>query len=109
MSKVDLFNILSAIGILQMAVVLAMVEADRAYKNEKLRIVWSRRAGFGAGAGTLLYAGLTQDWQTACLLMATAMVMIFGVNIMSLFTRNNPPVHGHRMLARTASFWRRYP
>ena len=36
----DLFNIVASICILQMAVVLAMVEADRDYKREALRIVW---------------------------------------------------------------------
>lgn len=109
MNKADLFNLLSTAGLAQMAIILAMVESDLAYKNEKLRIVWSRRVGFGAGGATLLYGGLTQDWEMVCLLMAAAMVVIFNVNILSLFTRNNPPVHGHRLLARTANFWRRYP
>lgn len=105
----ELFNIVAAVCILQMAVVLAMVEADRDYKRESLRVVWSRRGGFGAGAATLLYSGVTHNWQMAALLMASACVVIFSVNIISLRTRNRPPLHGHRLLARTASFWRRYP
>ncbi len=105
----DLFNLVAATCILQMAVVLAMVEADRDYKRESLRIIWSRRAGFGAGAATLIYSGITHNWQMAALLMASACVVIFSVNIISLRTRNKPPLHGHRLLARTANFWRRYP
>jgi predicted esterase len=105
----DWINLLATVTIVQMAVVLAMVESDLAYKNEKLHVVWFRRAGFGAGGATLLYMGYTHDWEFACLLMVSACVVIFSVNLLSLFTRNNPPVHGHRLLARTAAFWRRYP
>jgi len=104
----DWINLLATVAIVQMAVVLAMVEADRDYKRESLRVIWSRRAGFGVGGVTLLYMGWTHNWETACLLMVSACVVIFGVNIWSLFTRNRP-MHGHRLLARTASFWRRYP
>ena len=105
----DLFNLVATTCLVEMAVVLAMVERDRDYKRESLRIVWSRRGGFGAGGATLLYAGFTHNWQIAALIMASACVVIFGVNIISLMTRNRPPLHGHRLLARTASFWRRYP
>ena len=105
----DLFNLVATTCLIEMAVVLAMVEADRDYKRESLRIIWSRRAGFGAGGATLYYAAHVQDWQMACLLMASACVVIFAVNILSLRTRNRPPLHGHRLLARTAHFWRRYP
>ena len=105
----DLFNLIAATCLVEMAVVLAMVEADRDYKRESLRIVWSRRAGFGAGGATLLYAGFAHEWQIAALVMTTACVVIFGVNIVSLLTRNRRPMHGHRLLARTAAFWRRYP
>lgn len=105
----ELFDLIAATCLVEMAIVLAMVEADRDYKRESLRIVWSRRGGFGAGGTTLLYAGFTHDWQIAALIMVSACVIIFGVNIVSLMTRNRPPLHGHRLLARTANFWRRYP
>jgi len=105
----SLFDLVAATCMFQMAIVLAMVERDRDYKRESLRLIWSRRAGFGTGAATLLYSGVTHNWQIAALLMASACVVIFSVNIRSLMTRNKPPLHGHRLLARTASFWRRYP
>ena len=105
----ELFDLVAATCLVEMAVVLAMVEADRDYKRESLRIIWSRRGGFGAGGVTLLYAGFTHNWQLAALIMASACVIIFSVNIVSLRTRNKPPLHGHRLLVRTAAFWRRYP
>lgn len=105
----DLFNLVAATCVFQMAIILAMVEADRDYKRESAWVLWSRRIGFGVGVATLFYSGITHNWQIAALLMASACVVIFSVNIVSLRTRNKPPLHGHRLLARTAAFWRRYP
>ncbi len=107
----DLFNIIATICIVQMGVILPMVERVRAYRNESRRILWSRRAGFGIGGATLLYAGISQNWQVATMLMASATVAIFTVNIISLRAQNNNPLHGHRFLSRAAvaAFWRRYP
>jgi hypothetical protein len=103
------FNIVATVCIIQMGIILAMVEKDRACKSETPRIIWSRRAGFAAGGSTLAYAGITHDWATACLLMAIATVVIFTVNIISIRARNHPPLHGHRFFARTSNIWRRYP
>ncbi len=107
----DLFNLIAAVCIVQMAVILPMVERVRAYKNEPRRILWSRRAGFAVGVATLLYAGLSENWQVAALLMASATVAIFTVNIISLRAQNNNPLHGHRFLSRASvvAFFRRYP
>ena len=105
----DLFNIVAAIVILQMAVILTMVETDRACKNEPLRIVWGRRAGFGIGGATLIYGGVSGNWQIAFLLAALACCAILTVNIISIRARNQPPLQGHRIIMRSAAFWRRYP
>jgi len=107
----DLFNLVATTCIFEMAIVLAMLETDRVTKTEPARIVWSRRAFFGAGAATLLYAGLTHDWEMSCLLMTAACVAIFTVNIVSIRRRNHPPLQGHRFIANAeaAKFWRRYP
>ncbi len=107
----DLFNLIAAVCIVQMAIILPMVERVRAYKNESRRILWSRRSGFAVGVATLLYAGSSQNWQVAAMLMASACMVIFTVNIISLRAQNHNPLHGHRFLsqASVAKFWRRYP
>jgi hypothetical protein len=107
----DLFNIVASICIVQMAFILALVEQDRACKNEPLHIIWSRRIGFGAGSGTLLLAGVSRGWEGSCLLMATSCMVILSINIVSIKARNHPPLQGHRFLrkAGVANFWRRYP
>jgi len=107
----DLFNIIATICIIQMGAILPMVERVRAYKNEPARILWSRRLGFGVGGATLLYAALGPDWWLARILLGSACMVIFTVNIISLRAQNHNPLHGHRFLsnAAVARFWRRYP
>lgn len=105
----DLFNIIATICLAQMAVILTLVETDRASRNEGLHIVWFRRAGFGAGGATLIYGGVSQNWQAAFFLAALACMVIFTVNIISIKARNRPPLQGHRAIDRAAAFWRRYP
>jgi hypothetical protein len=108
---IDLFAIIAAVCLGQLAVILAMVETDRACKGEPLRIVWGRRIGFGAGGAALLYGGLTGDLAGTALLMAGALVPICSINIVSIAARNRPPLHGHRFLSRATAgrAWRRYP
>jgi hypothetical protein len=103
--------VIAAICIVQMAIILPMVERVRAYKNESRNILWSRRSGFAIGVATLLYAGISQNWQVSCTMMALACVAIFTVNIISLRAQNHNPLHGHRFLSRSSvtAFFRRYP
>ncbi len=107
----DLFNLIATVCIVQMGIILPMVERVRAYKNESVRILWSRRVGFGIGGAVLMYAGRSQNWQLAAIMMASACVAIFTVNIISLIAQNRNPLHGHRFLSRASvvAFWRRYP
>ena len=107
----ELFDWLVIVCVLQMMAILALVETDRACKNEPATVNWSRRIGFFAGASTLIYAAMTHDWKFACLLMVVACVAIFSINIVSIVSRNRPPLHGYRVLRRAnvAGFWRRYP
>jgi len=111
MGMIDLFNVIGAICIVQMGVILPMVERVRAYRNESPRILWSRRAGFAVGGATLLYAGISQNWQIAAILMALSCMVIFTVNIISLRAQNHNPLHGNRFLSQVAvaAFWKRYP
>jgi hypothetical protein len=107
----ELFDWVAIIIVLQLMAILSLVETDRACKGEPTLVRWSRRLVFLAGSSTLIYAAMTHDWQTACLLMAMACVPILGVNIASIVGRNKPPLHGARFHRRAhiAGFWRRYP
>jgi hypothetical protein len=107
----ELFDWVAVVVILQLMAILALVENDRACKNEPLSVKLSRRGGFFAGATTLVYAAMYHEWKSACLLMALACVGILAINIASIVGRNKPPLHGYRVLRRAdvVNFWKRYP
>lgn len=107
----ELFDWVAIVVILQLMAILALVETDRACKNEPFVVKLSRRTGFFTGATTLIYAAMTHDWKSACLLMALACVGILTINIVSIVGRNKPPLHGYRVLRRAdvVNFWKRYP
>ena len=107
----SLINILCALALIQMAVILAMIETDRASKGEKWSTWFSRRCVFGIGGLTLIYGSTSHNWQFAFMLAAIACNLMFAVNIMSIKERNHPPLHGHRFISRAIAkaTFRRYP
>jgi len=105
----DLFNLVTAVVITQMAVIVAMVETDRACRHEPSYMIWSRRYGFGLAAATMVYASLSHDWLGAFVLAVSTCSIILTINIMSIRARNRPPLQGYRSISKAHAFWKRYP